>query len=75
LAPVALRAPYAKSLNPPTPLLPCKLNPKPHTAFGPNVGTRSGGSQELLNVDRCKHENVGWLPLRSAYKSALVELE
>jgi hypothetical protein len=41
LAPVALRAPYAKSLNPPTPLLPCKLNPKPHTPFGPNVGTRS----------------------------------
>jgi hypothetical protein len=41
LAPVALRAPYAKSLNPPTPLLPCKLNPEPHTAFGPNVGTRS----------------------------------
>jgi hypothetical protein len=41
LAPVALRAPYAKSLNPPTPLLPCKLNPNPHTPFGPNVGTRS----------------------------------
>jgi hypothetical protein len=41
LAPVALRAPYAKSLNPPSPLLPCKLNPEPHTRFGPNAGPRS----------------------------------
>jgi hypothetical protein len=41
LAPIALRAPSAKSLNPTTPLLPCKLNPEPHTRFGPNAGPRS----------------------------------
>jgi hypothetical protein len=49
-APVALRAPFAKSLNPITPLLPCKLNPKPHTPFGPNVilDLRNAGTADVV---------------------------
>src|SRR5258708_39858250 len=58
-APVALRAPCAKSLNHPPRYLSSKLNPKPLTPSGPTWGARSRPEADFLR-DKIYELRVGF---------------